>query len=123
MTPQRCAETDKVVMVAKTELRAGALRLPGVLMQGLTHMAPATALLFTIQFTTSQAGLVAPLAYLIAFPIVIVLGVCLMQLAKCFPSAGGYYTYVSRTVHPRAGFLASWLLIIWLLQLPPTGCG
>jgi hypothetical protein len=45
------------VTVAKTELYAGALKLPGVLMQNLTHMAPAIALLFTIQFTTSQAGL------------------------------------------------------------------
>ena len=75
-------------------------------MQSLTHMAPATALLFTIQFTTSQAGIVAPLAYLVAFPIVLVLGVCLMQLARHLPSAGGYYTYISRTVDPRVGFLA-----------------
>ena len=100
-------------MVAQTDLRAGALRLPGLLMQCLTHMAPATALLFTIQFTTSQAGLVAPLAYLIAFPIVIVLGVCLMQLARHLPSAGGYYTYISRTVHPRVGFLATWLYFLY----------
>jgi amino acid transporter len=101
------------VMVAETELRAGALRLPGVLMQGLTHMAPATALLFTIQFTTTHAGTAAPLAYLLAFFIVIVLGVCLTQLAKHLPSAGGYYTYVSRTVHPRVGFLASWLYFLY----------
>jgi amino acid transporter len=100
-------------MVAQTDLRAGALRLPALLMQCLTHMAPATALLFTIQFTTSQAGLVAPLAYLIAFPIVIVLGVCLMQLARCLPSAGGYYVYISKTVHPRVGFLATWLYFLY----------
>jgi amino acid transporter len=100
-------------MVAETELHAGALRLPGVLMQGLTHMAPATGLLFTIQLTASQAGMAAPLAYLIAFPIVLVLGACLMQLAIHLPSAGGYYTYVSRTVHPRVGFLASWLYFLY----------
>jgi amino acid transporter len=105
--------SDRPVVVAETELRAGALRLPGVLMQGVTHMAPATALLFTIQFTTTQAGLVAPLAYLAAFPIVIVLGVCLMELARSMPSAGGYYTYISRAVHPRAGFLASWLYFLY----------
>jgi amino acid transporter len=100
-------------MVAETELRAGALRLPGVLVQGLTHMAPATALLFTIQFTTTQAGMAAPLAYLSAFPIVLVLGVCLTQLARYLPSAGGYYTYISKTVHPRVGFLAAWLYFLY----------
>jgi amino acid transporter len=104
---------DHPVMVADTELHAGALRLPGVLMQGLTHMAPATGLLFTIQFTTSQAGIVAPLAYLAAFPIVLVLGVCLMQMARLLPSAGGYYTYISRTVDPRVGFLAAWLYFLY----------
>ena len=82
-------------------------------MQGLTHMAPATGLLFTIQFTTSQAGIVAPLAYLAAFPIVLVLGVCLMQMARHLPSAGGYYTYISRTVDPRVGFLAAWLYFLY----------
>lgn len=105
--------SNNIVLVAETELQAGALRLPGVLMQGLTHMAPATALLFTIQFTVTQAGIAAPLAYLVAFPIVIVLGVCLTQLAMYLPSAGGYYTYVSRTVHPRVGFLASWLYFLY----------
>lgn len=113
LIPTERGGSDNLVLVAETELHAGALGLPGVLMQGLTHMAPATALLFTIQFTAAQAGIVAPLAYLVAFPIVIVLGVCLTQLAKYLPSAGGYYTYVSRTVDPRVGFLASWLYFLY----------
>ncbi len=100
------------VKVAETELRAGALGLPGVVMQAITHTAPATALLFTIQFTTAQSGAAAPLAYLLAFSIVVVLATCLIQLAKHFPSAGGYYTYVSRTVHPRSGFLPAWLYFL-----------
>ncbi|MGA3265775.1 MAG: APC family permease [Verrucomicrobiota bacterium] len=113
MTASKDSRSDQPVMVAKTDLRAGALRLPGLLMQCLTHMAPATALLFTIQVTTKNVGLAAPVAYLFAFPIVLVLGVCLMQLARCLPSAGGYYTYISRTVHPRVGFLASWLYFLY----------
>jgi amino acid transporter len=94
-------------------LRSGALGLSGVLMQGITHIAPATATLFTIQLTTSYAGVTAPLAYLVAFLIVMMLGVSLTQLAKHLPSAGGYYTYVSRTVNPRAGFLTSWLFFLY----------
>ncbi len=82
-------------------------------MQAVTHIAPATALLFTIQLTTSQAGIAAPLAYLLAFLIVGILGISLSQLAKHLPSAGGYYTYVSRTVHPRIGFLTAWLYFLY----------
>ncbi len=105
--------TIELPAVAETELRAGALGIGGVLMQGITHIAPATALLFTIQFTTSKAGVTAPLAYLLAFLIVATLGVSITQLARHLPSAGGYFTYVSRTVHPRAGFLTSWLYFLY----------
>ncbi len=41
------------------------------------------------------------------------LGMSLAELAKHLPSAGGYYTYVSRTVHPRAGFLTAWLYFLY----------
>ena len=107
------------VTLSEGRLRSGALGLSGVLMQGITHIAPATATLFTIQLTTSYAGVTAPLAYLIAFLIVMMLGVSVTQLAKHFPSAGGYYTYVSRTVSPRAGFLTSWLFFLY----EPTNSG
>lgn len=94
-------------------LRQGALRLPAVLMQGIGHTAPATAILLTLPITVTYAGVAAPLAYLLAFAVVLMLGVGLTQLARHLPSAGGYYTYVSRTVHPRAGFLTAWLFFLY----------
>ena len=94
-------------------LRAGVLGLRGVFMQALTHTAPATAMLFTLPFITAKAGVSAPLAYLLAFGIILILGLTLTQLAKHLPSAGGYYTYISRTVGPRAGFLTAWLYFLY----------
>jgi amino acid transporter len=82
-------------------------------MQGIGHTAPATAILLTIPETVKNAGVSAPLAYLLAFLIVAMLGTSLTQLARHLPSAGGYYTYVSRTVHPRAGFLTAWLYFLY----------
>jgi amino acid transporter len=87
-------------------------------MQGITHVAPATAILLTLPFTAHDAGVTAPLAYLVAFVIVILLAVVLAQLARHLPSAGGYYTYVSRTIHPRAGFLAAWLYFLYTPIVP-----
>lgn len=101
----------------ETKLRADALALPSVIMQGITHIAPAAGLILTVQFITSLSGVTSPLAYAIAFVIVLTLGLSLTQLAKHLPSAGGYYTYVSRTVHPRAGFLTAWLYFLY----DPTG--
>ena len=34
------------------------------------------------------------------------------------PSSGGYYTYVSRTVGPRAGFLTAWLFFLYTALTP-----
>jgi amino acid transporter len=87
-------------------------------MQGIGHTAPATAILLTLPITTSYAGASAPLAYLLAFVLVLMLGVGLRQLARHLPSAGGYYTYISRTVHPRAGFLTSWLFFLYAPVTP-----
>lgn len=99
--------------VQRTDLQENALGLTSVVMQSVTHIAPAIAILFTIQFNASQAGQTAPLSYLLAFLVVLVLGVVLAQLARHLPSAGGYYTYVSRAVSPRAGFLVAWLYTLY----------
>ncbi len=97
----------------KTELEENAIGLLGATMQAITHIAPAIAGFFFTAFIVSLAGITAPLAYFIGFLIVLMLGSTLAQLAKHMPSAGGYYTYVSRTVHPRAGFITSWMYILY----------
>ena len=94
-------------------LRANALSFTSVLTQGITHIAPAMGLVVTVQFVTRMAGIASPLAYGIAFLIVMMLGVCLAQLALHLPSAGGYYTYVSRSLNPKAGFLTGWMFFFY----------
>jgi amino acid transporter len=104
-------------MVAQTDLKAGALGLPSVVMQGITTIAPAIAILYSFQFIVGLAGVAAPWVYIAASAIVIMTAVSLVALARAFPSAGSYFTYVSRTVHPRAGFLAGWM---YILYAPPV---
>jgi amino acid transporter len=104
------------------ELRSNAVGLGGVMMQALTDVAPAIAVLFTVQFTASQAGIAMPAAYVGAFLIGLPIALVLCQLAKRLPSAGGWYTYVSRGVHPRAGFIVAWLYFLYApLQTAITG--
>ncbi len=99
--------------VAETPLKAGAIGLTGAVMQNVTHIAPAIAAFFFTATIVNFAGGHAPLAYLLGFLVVLALGMCLVQLAKKFPSAGGYFTYVSRTVGPRAGFLTGWMFVLY----------
>src|ERR1700744_2056569 len=94
-------------------LRANALSFPSVLMQSITHIAPAVGLVFVLQFITTMAGIAAPMAFALAFFIVLAIAVCMVQLALHLPSAGGYYTYVSRALNPKAGFLAGWMFFLY----------
>ena len=100
-------------MVAETELRSGAIGLPSVLMQSITCIAPALGLWFVVQFLAGVAGVTAPLALLLGALLMLMTAVPLAQLARHFPSAGGYYTYISRTVDPRIGFLVGWIFFLY----------
>ena len=97
----------------ESDLEPDAIGLLGATMQAITHIAPAIAGFFFTAFIVSLAGIQAPLAYFIGFLVVLMLGSTLAQLAKHMPSAGGYYTYISRAIHPRAGFLTSWMYILY----------
>jgi amino acid transporter len=101
-----------------TDLEENAIGLLGATMQAITHIAPAIAGFFFTAFIVSLAGITAPLAYFIGFLVVLMLGSTLAQLSRHMPSAGGYYTYVSRALHPRLGFLTSWM---YILYSPVTG--
>jgi amino acid transporter len=106
-------EAPDKIYVAQTDLKAGTVGLAGAVMQNVTHIAPAIAAFFFTQTLVANAGAQAPLAYLIGFIVVIPLGLCLVQLAKKFPSAGGYFTYVSATLGPRIGFLTGWMFVLY----------
>ena len=103
----------------KSRLKADSPGLVGVLMQGLATMAPAFALLSTFVFTVGLAGLAAPVAYLFAGIMLLPQALSVSELARAFPSAGGWYTWIARSLHPRAGFFAGWYVTLWL-PLAPT---
>src|SRR5215467_6096259 len=99
--------------VVRTALRPNSMGLVEATMQAITHIAPAIAALFFTQFIVSLAGITAPLAYVVGVIVVLMLGNTLVQFSKHLPSAGGYYTYVSRALSPRAGFLTSWMYVLY----------
>src|SRR6266852_5192139 len=107
----------------QTDLKPETLGLVAVTMQAITHIAPAIAALFFTQFLVTLAGVTAPLAYLVGVVIVLMLGNTLIQFSRQLPSAGGYYTYVSRALGARAGFLTSWMFILYSPMAGGVVCG
>jgi amino acid transporter len=101
-------------IVITTDLKKDAIGLGGVLMQSLTGMGPSLAALFFTQEVVGIAGVTSPLAYLFGVLIVLMLGSTLAQLVKHMPSAGSYYTFVSRGLNPRLGFLTGWMTAMYM---------
>src|SRR5260370_25734607 len=101
----------------KTDLRENAVGLHGMLMQGIATIGPSFAILASFVFIVSFAGLVTPWAFLFGGILLGLQALSAAQLAKVFPSAGGWYTWIARAFHPRAGFFAGVLFSVWL---PPV---
>jgi amino acid transporter len=101
------------VIPQEASLKKGVITLPGVLMQSVTSIAPAIAGMFTVPFIVLNAGIAAPLAYLGAFIIALFLGYVLAQFSRHLSSTGSYYTFVSRSLGGRWGFLVAWVYLLF----------
>jgi amino acid transporter len=104
--------------VVHTDLNKGSIGLPGVLMQSIAQISPTLGIFYTIAFNTGQAGRTAPLTYLAAFLVCLIIAVPMTGLARHLPSAGGFYTYVSQGIGPRWGFITGWLYAIMVTIVP-----
>src|SRR5712691_9003514 len=102
-----------------SSLRRNAIGLPGVLFQSITTMAPASAVAFSLGAAIPFAGGALPLAVLIALVVCSFIALNIGSLAKYLPSAGGFFTYVSRGLGSQAGWMTGWLFsLAYLLVVP-----
>ena len=99
-------------------LNKGSIGLGGTLMQSIAQISPTLGIFYTIAFTSGQAGISAPLTYLAAFLVCLVIAVPMLGLARHLPSAGGFYTYVSAGIGPKTGFMTGWLYALMVTIVP-----
>ncbi len=104
---------------AQLHLQRNAIGLPGVLFQSITTMAPASAVAFSLGAAIPFAGGALPLAVLIALIVCSLIALNIGALAKYLPSAGGYFTYVSRGLGTGAGWMTGWLFSLTYLLIVP----
>lgn len=97
----------------KVGLQANVLHLRHVLMQAVGHIGPTAGVVSSLAFITTVAGVVSPIAFVFAGIICLGIAVGLSEMAKHIGGAGGYFTYVSRTLGPRAGFLTAWIYFLY----------
>jgi amino acid transporter len=101
------------------KLARDAVGLPELLFQSIACMAPAGAIAFSIPLGAPYAGGALPLSVLLALVPCAFCAAAMGQLAKHIHSAGALSTFVSRGLHPSAGFLVAWTYaFVWPVATP-----
>ncbi len=98
---------------ASPGLRRNSLGLLELVFQGVTHIAPATNIVFTFPIIALKAGPVMPLSFLLSTFVCLFIGNTVAQFSRYMPSSGGYYSFATRGLGRRSGFMATWSYLIY----------
>jgi amino acid transporter len=105
------------------QLRRNSLGLADLVFQGVTHIAPAGNMVFTFPIIALKAGPDMPVSLLLATIVCFFIGNTVAQFSRYMPSSGGYYSFASRGLGSRIGFMATWSYLIYDLLGPASGIG
>ena len=109
-------ETPASEAVAQGAFRP-VLSLWALVLFGLAFVGPTAPYAFFGVGSVKSHGHFA-LVYLIAMCAISFTAVSYGRMAAAFPEAGSTYTYASRALHPVAGYLAGWVMILDYLLMP-----
>ena len=105
------------------QLYREALGLRDVVFQGITHIAPAINVVFTLPVIAAQAGATMPISLLLSVIVCFFIANTVAQFSRYVPSSGGYYTFASRGLGPRFGFMTTWSYLIYDIIGPAAAVG
>jgi amino acid transporter len=105
------------------QLRRNSLGLPELVFQGITHIAPAGTIVFTFPIIARKAGPDMPISLLLTTIVCFFIGNTVSQFSKYMPSSGGYYSFVTRGLGSRSGFMATWSYLIYDVIGPSASTG
>jgi amino acid transporter len=108
---------------AAPQLRRNAVGLTGAVIMSAAIMGPAVSTFFNPQFSMPFSGEATPFVYLACLIAILIAAVGIVEMAREFPSAGAFYTYVTRGLGPRAGFVTGGLMFVAYALLPPAEVG
>src|ERR1700759_4959025 len=104
-------------------LKRDAVGLTGAVIMSAAIMGPAGSTFFNPQFSTPFSGEATPFVYAACLLAVLIAASGIVEMARELPSAGAFYTYVSRGLGPRAGFITGGLMFVAYALLPPAELG
>ena len=105
------------------QLEHSALGLRDVVFQGISHIGPALSVVFILPLIARRAGAAMPISLALAVVVCFFVANTVAQFSRYMPSSGGYYTFVSRGLGPRCGFLTTWSYLIYDILGPAGAIG
>jgi amino acid transporter len=108
---------------ACSQLRRNALGLPELVFHGITHIAPATNVVFTFPIIAAKAGAAMPISFLLTTIVCLFIANTVSEFSRYMPSSGGYYSFATRGLGSRMGFIATWSYLIYDILGPAASSG
>jgi amino acid transporter len=111
------ADHEKVESFGYSQELKRSLTFADLLIYGLIFMVP-IAPFGIFGFVYNGSGGMVALAYVIGMVAMAFTALSYAQMSRAFPMAGSVYTYAGRGIHPSAGFLAGWLILLDYVLVP-----
>ncbi|WP_312650205.1 APC family permease [Aminipila sp.] len=116
---------DNTVMLEQPVELKRVLKLPTLVCQGLAYLCPASVL-FYFGIVNDMTGGNFPLVLIITTFAMLLSALSYAKMSKRYPVAGSVYSYVSKAINPKLGFIAGWTIMLDYFLLPMTcylSCG
>lgn len=117
-TPRQPAATTSAPDEAR--LKQGAVGLGGAIVMSAALMGPAVSVYFNPQLVAGFAGAAMPLVMAVSLLASLIVANGVAEMARELPSSGAFYTYVSRGLGPRTGFVTGILMFLAYALLVPA---
>jgi amino acid transporter len=93
------------------ELKRNVLSGPRILIVAIAATGPMSVIALNYGPMASFAGPAFVLAFVVSLVGIVLLGLCLSQFARHYPSAGGLYAWAVRSFGKNVGFVYGWLFV------------
>src|SRR5271165_2001745 len=101
-------------------LKTGALGLMSSLVIGVASTAPAYSLAASLGFVALSVGIFAPSVMLLAFIPMLFIAAAYFYLNRADPDCGTTFTWVTRAIGPKSGWIAGWGILVTDLVVMPN---
>ncbi len=115
--------TQAARTTSTAQLERNALGLPQVVFQGITHIAPSINVVFTFPVIALKAGPDMPISFLLTTIVCFFIANTVSQFSRYLPSSGGYYSFATRGLGARTGFMTTISYLIYDIIGPAGAIG